>query len=241
MDERDRVAAQLLGTMVHVMVDRPIGFCRRDMVYPVNYGYVPGIMAGDGEEQDAYILGVAQPVEEFDGRVIGIVRRRNDREDKLVVAPDGMRFHQGKIAQAVAFQERYFDTYVQSLFRKSCGVVLCRKSGGEREFLLLFQRFSRSWSFPKGHMEAGEREEETALRELWEETGLKAVLIPNRRAVVEYDLPPHTRKQVVYFLGQAEGEILPRPGEIESFRWVKQGELADYLQPDTLAACMKLL
>lgn len=241
MNERDEMAARLLGQMVQVTVDRPMGFRRGDMVYPVNYGFVPGIIAGDGEEQDAYILGVSQPVDEFYGRVIGIVRRKNDREDKLVVAPDGMRFHQGEIAQAVAFQERYFDTWIQSLLRKSCGVVVFRQAAGEREFLLLFQRFSQSWSFPKGHMEAGETEQETALRELREETGLSVVLTPNRRAVVEYDLSPHIRKQVVYFLGETEGEVQCRPGEIESFRWVKREELAHYLQSDTLNTCAELL
>lgn len=241
MKERDCLLARLLGEMVHVKVDRPMGFCRGDMVYPVNYGFVPGVMAGDGEEQDAYILGIDHPIDEFDGRVIGIVRRKNDREDKLVVAPDGMQLHQGEIARAVAFQERYFDTSIDALFRKSCGVIVSRQTEGEREFLLLFQRFSQSWSFPKGHMEAGETEMETALRELREETGLTAVLDPDRRAVVEYDIPPKTRKQVVYFSGRTEGDILLQPGEIKSFRWVRRSELARYLPSDTLAACTALL
>lgn len=241
MKDRDRLAKRLLGEMVHMKVDRPMGYCHGDMIYPVNYGYVPGIMAGDGEEQDAYILGIDHPLDEFEGRVIGIVRRRNDREDKLVVAPDGMQLHQGEIAQAVAFQERYFDTTIDSLFRKSCGVIVSRQTEIAREFLLLFQRVSHSWSFPKGHMEAGETEMETALRELREETGLTAVLDPDRRAVVEYDIPPKTRKQVVYFSGQTEGDIRLQPKEIAFFRWVRQSELTHYLPADTLAACMELL
>jgi inorganic pyrophosphatase len=98
-----------------VVVDRPIGYRHGDILYPVNYGYIPGILAGDGEEQDAYILGVDEPLSSFDGRVVGAVRRRNDSEDKLIVAPEGMIFHQRQIAEAVRFQEQYFDTSVISM------------------------------------------------------------------------------------------------------------------------------
>ena len=112
MNAREKMIYQLLGQMVHVEVDRPIGHVHKDMVYPINYGYLPGIIAGDGEEQDAYILGVPHPVSSFDGRVVGAIRRKNDCEDKLVVAPDGMVFHQGQIAEAVRFQEQYFHSEV---------------------------------------------------------------------------------------------------------------------------------
>ena len=112
MDSRERIIQTLLGQMVHVQVDRPIGYVHGSIVYPLNYGYLPGIPAGDGEDQDAYILGVSTPLTAFDGRVIGVVRRRNDCEDKLIVAPDGMRFHQAEIAQAVQFQEQYFETEI---------------------------------------------------------------------------------------------------------------------------------
>jgi inorganic pyrophosphatase len=115
MDTREKIIQELMGKTVHVVVDRPIGYLHGDILYPVNYGYIPGILAGDGEEQDAYILGVDEPLSAFDGRVVGAVRRRNDSEDKLIVAPEGMIFHQGQIAEAVRFQEQYFDTFVISM------------------------------------------------------------------------------------------------------------------------------
>ena len=80
---------------VKITVDRPKGSCHPrypDLYYPVNYGYVDGVTAPDGEEQDVYILGVDEAVAEFCGRVIAIIRRLNDDEDKLVVAPDGVLF-----------------------------------------------------------------------------------------------------------------------------------------------------
>ena len=241
MDAREQIVHDLLGKLVHVEVDRPIGYLHGDIVYPINYGYIPGITAGDGEAQDAYILGVSEPVLSFDGRVVAAVRRKNDCEDKLVVAPDGMVFHQGEIAEAVHFQEKYFVTTVDSLFRKSCGVLPYRITDGEREYLIVFEQFSKCWSLPKGHMEAGETETETALRELFEETGLSAELDTSKTATIEYPISPIARKQVVFFLGQISGTPKAQDGEIEGFKWVKAGELKNYLFPDTVEACAGLI
>lgn len=241
MDSREKIIQTLLGQMVHVEVDRPIGHVHGSIVYPINYGYLPGIPAGDGEDQDAYILGVSAPLSAFDGRVIGVVRRRNDCEDKLIVAPDGMRFHQAEIAQAVRFQEQYFDSFVVSLFEKSCGVLPYRILDGVRKYLIVFQHHSQCWSLPKGHMEAGETEAETALRELYEETSLRARLDSRYSASIEYDISAIAKKQVVFFPGQVSGIPKARAGEIERFKWVTQEELQHYLFPDTVTACLELI
>lgn len=112
MTARAQIIRDLLGSRVHVVVDRPIGYLHGDIHYPVNYGYIPGIIAGDGEEQDAYILGVSVPLTEFDGVVIAAAVRRDDLEDKLIVVPEGMTFTRTQIAAAVFFQEQYFDTFI---------------------------------------------------------------------------------------------------------------------------------
>jgi len=241
MRTRKQIIHDLLGKLVHVEVDRPIGYRHGDIVYPVNYGYIPGMIAGDGEEQDVYILGVSEPVSSFDGRIVAAIRRKDDCEDKLVAAPDGMVFHQGEIAAAVQFQEKYFISTIDSLYQKSCGVLPYRHVGNEKEYLIVFEQFSKAWSLPKGHMEAGETELETALRELKEETGLTAVLNENANATVEYNITPIVRKQVVFYLGEVSGTPRVRSGEIESFRWVKAAALKNYLHPDTVNACSKLI
>ncbi len=82
------------------------------MYYPINYGYIKGIIAPDGEEQEAYILGVDEPVKEFTGRIIAIIHRSNDVEEKWVVAPDGVTFTKDEIMNAVHFQEQYFQSEV---------------------------------------------------------------------------------------------------------------------------------
>lgn len=101
----------MIGKLVKVTIDRPLGSCHpkhKDIVYPINYGYIEGIIAPDGEEQDVYVLGVKKPVKEFTGRVIAIIHRYDDVEDKFVVAPDGIDFSNEEIAKQVHFQEQYF-------------------------------------------------------------------------------------------------------------------------------------
>ena len=118
--ERSQIIMDHIGKQVHVVIDRPIGYRHGNTVYPVNYGYIPGIFAGDGEEQDAYILGIKEPITEFDGQVVAAIHRKNDCEDKLVVAPIGSVYHQGQIAEAVHFQEQYFDVSIISCFVIGC-------------------------------------------------------------------------------------------------------------------------
>ena len=105
----------MTGKTVNVKIDRPLGSSHPkypDMIYPVNYGYVEGIIAPDGEEQDVYILGVNEPIEEFTGRIIAVIHRFDDVEEKWVAAPDGVTFTKEEIAEAVRFQEQYFDTEI---------------------------------------------------------------------------------------------------------------------------------
>lgn len=239
MVSREKRLRGLLGQPIHVQVDRPIGYVHKGMTYPVNYGFVPGMPGGDGEDQDAYILGVDVPLQAFDGVVVGAVCRKNDCEDKLVVAPVGHRYHQAQIAQAVAFQERYFDTFILSTFRKSCGVIPWRMRKEEKEYLVLLQH-NGSWSFPKGHMEAGETEQATALRELLEETGLTASL-SGPPMIMEYDIQGGVHKQVVLFPGQVRGAVVLQKSEIAGAKWVCGAELEKYLHPDTYAACLEFL
>lgn len=241
MKFRDQIIKNYMGRLVHVVVDRPVGYRHGDIVYPINYGYIPGLMAGDGEEQDAYILGVSEPIAAFDGQVVAAIRRMDDCEDKLVVAPAGSVYHQGQIAEAVHFQEQYFISKIDSLLRKACGVIPFRWNNGIREFLILFQT-NNFWSFPKGHMEPGETEEQTALRELYEETGLQARLFTGQKAISEYDmLPIERRKQVVLFLGEVEGNMILQESEVLNHKWVRSSELKEYLHPDTYEACKELL
>ena len=106
----------MIGKTVKVILDRPLGSFHpkhKDLYYQVNYGYVPDIIGGDGEEQDAYVLGVDTPLKEFCGKVIAVIHRLNDVEDKWVAAPAGMSFTKEEILQEVKFQEQYFKMEIE--------------------------------------------------------------------------------------------------------------------------------
>lgn len=104
--------------MVDVVIDRPIGSVHpkyEDMIYPLNYGFIPNVFGGDGEELDVYLMGLNVPVKEYKAKVIAIVHRHNDVEDKLVAAPEGISFTKMEIEDAVRFQEQYFESEIEIL------------------------------------------------------------------------------------------------------------------------------
>ena len=106
----------MIGKIVKVMVDRPLGSYHpkhKDIYYPINYGYIEGVIAPDGEEQDAYILGVNEPIKEFVGRIIAIIHRFDDVEEKWVVVPEDVSFTKDEIMQQVEFQEKYFKSEIR--------------------------------------------------------------------------------------------------------------------------------
>lgn len=118
-------------------------------------------------------------------------------------------------------------------FEKSCGAIVYRKHHGNTEILLVRHLKSGHWSFPKGHMEQGETEEETALREIKEETGLDVLLDTGFRETVNYSPKKNTKKTVVYFVGMATGhELVPQQEEISELRWLEVGQAGSVLTYD---------
>lgn len=107
--------ANVLGKAVHCVMDRPLGSAHPrypEMIYPVNYGYVPGIMAGDHSEQDVYVLGPKTPLKTFDGVVIAVIHRFDDCEDKWVVAEKTGLYTEAEIRSILNFQEKYYTSEV---------------------------------------------------------------------------------------------------------------------------------
>ncbi len=106
-------------------------------------------------------------------------------------------------------------------WEKSCGALVYRYHGGGLELLLIRHRFGGHWSFPKGHVEQGESESQTALREVKEETNISISLEEGFRECVEYYPKPYIKKQVIYFLGRSLGDTPKRQEEeISELRWV---------------------
>ena len=99
---------------VSIVIDRKLGtkHPKHGFIYIVNYGYVPNTVSGDGEELDAYLLGVFEPIEEFLGKVIAVIHRTNDDDDKLVVVPNDREYSDEAIRALTEFQEQYFESVI---------------------------------------------------------------------------------------------------------------------------------
>lgn len=117
------IYTQHLNQTVTVKIDRPLGSThpKHGFSYEVNYGFVPDTKAPDGEEIDAYVLGVDQPLQDFVGRCVAVVHRLNDNDDKLVVVPEGKEISDEEIKRLTNFQEKFFES------------VILRESGGRGE------------------------------------------------------------------------------------------------------------
>ena len=108
------MSREYLGKIVEVKMDRVMGskHPKHGFIYPVNYGYIPNTISGDGEELDAYVLGVFEPVENFKGEVIAIIHRINDNDDKLVVVPENKNYTDQQIRALTEFQEQWFESEI---------------------------------------------------------------------------------------------------------------------------------
>lgn len=107
-------SVDFLDQLVTVKMDRPMGSAhpKHGFIYPVNYGYIEGTISGDGEELDAYVLGEHKPLDTFSGRVIAVIHRTDDDDDKLVVMEDGRNYTDEQISALVEFQEKWFKTQI---------------------------------------------------------------------------------------------------------------------------------
>lgn len=105
---------EYLHKTITIKIDRPLGshHPKHNFIYPVNYGYVPNTQNTDGEELDVYLLGVFDPVEEYCGKVIAIIHRLNDDDDKLIVVPQDKRYTDDAIRALTEFQEQYFESVI---------------------------------------------------------------------------------------------------------------------------------
>ncbi len=103
-----------IGNMVEVKMDRPMRskHPKHGFIYPVNYGYVPNTVSGDGAELDCYVLGVFEPLDTYKGKCIAVIHRTNDNDDKLVIVPENKVYSDDAIRALTEFQERYFESII---------------------------------------------------------------------------------------------------------------------------------
>jgi inorganic pyrophosphatase len=106
-----KLARTFLGKKVTLQFDQPVGSSyepHKIDKYPINYGYVPGVLAPDGDELDAYLLNIFEPLREAEGICIAIIHRLEDDDDKLIVVPEGTQLTDEEITKQVYFQEHLY-------------------------------------------------------------------------------------------------------------------------------------
>ena len=218
----------LLGKFVRVRVTHGLGssFGETDaprtqgVVYGTNYGELTGLPQ-DGEKPDGvFILGPRSPVRTFDGRVIALLHCGDGRR-YAVAAPRSSRYIVGQIRRALRFALDPADYKITCLYERSCGAVVFSRTEEGLRFLLIKNRRSANWGFPKGHVENRETPEQTARREVREETGLRIRLLPGFSCQSEYVISGAIEKSVTIFLAEAhDRRITAQEEEIEDYLWV---------------------
>jgi len=232
----------MLGKYVHINVTNPIHSVSRQngLEYLLNFGMVEGVKRFENPVAGAYIMGIKHPVRSFDGRVIGVIRRSNPEAVLLVTAPKNMDFIDNQIREAIAFAEGGQDYTLECLYERSCGAIVYRTINEETRFLLIKNKRSAHWGFPKGHMEKGETPAQTAKREVLEETGLPIEIVPEFESKSEYSIQSRVEKSVTIFLARTtETKTVIQREEIEDYIWLNFEKAIETLRFDNDRAILE--
>ncbi len=223
----------MLGKYVRVRVTKPMHSfdSENGIPYQLNFGTVESGLDARSPVKGAYIMGVTHRVRVFEGRVIAVVKRKNMGGIMLVVAPKSKRYIVHQIEDAIEFAEKRETYDISCLYECSCGAIVYRIINGETRFLLIKNKRSANWGFPKGHMERGETETETAYREVLEETGIRIDFLPDFRYKSEYSIQGRIEKKVIIFLATTNdtNTIIQRE-EIEEYLWLKYDKAMNSLK-----------
>ena len=223
----------MLGRYIRVRVTHPIHAVNKQtgITYQLNFGVVEGTKRFDISTAGAYIMGIPYPVRNFDGRVIALLRRDETGDIYLIVSPKNTRFIDNEIREALSFAEERGHYTLDCLYETSCGAVVYRSINDEPRFLLIRNKRSAHWGFPKGHTEPGETEEETAVREVYEEAGIHIEILPDFFSKSEYMIQGKVEKSVAIFLARTrDTQTVIQREEIDDYLWLNYEKALDLLR-----------
>ena len=224
----------MLNKNVKVRVTRAVGFFDEKKQYEYRLNFGRGIIFSDHGtiEADTYILGITHPVRRFEGKVIAVLRRTGGGY-AVVAAGKNSRYVNYDIEDALAFAEPKGSYHLDCLYENSCGAVVFRYINGMPRFLLIKNCRSAHWGFPKGHMERGETREETARREVLEETGLRIDIFDGFLAKSDYKIGGRVDKNVQIFLATTrDTQTVIQKEEIEDYVWLNYPQAVRALKFD---------
>lgn len=213
----------MLGKYVRVKVTHPIHShnAEEDVTYDLNFGKIEGGRRFNLTIKGAYIMGISHPVRSFDGRVIAMVKYDGENAVYLVVAPKSTRFINIDIIAAMGFALNNRVYSLDCLYERSCGAVVFRRIGDTIRFLLIKNRRSAHWGFPKGHVEMNEDDQQTAYREVLEETGIRIKIFPDFVTKSQYSIQGKVEKSVnIYLATTQDTNTVIQKEEIEDYIWL---------------------
>lgn len=220
-DEKTRTLLGWLGKIVtvHLEAEQTTGQSLRR-------GHLTSTPSDGKGEITVYLMECSPVGESYTGRVVSVMRAFRGDGDCLIVSPVGKEQYEPWIRAAVEKMQSVEDTRFFCLYEKSCGVIPYRFRDGHLEYLALYQSGSGTWSFPKGHMELGEDELETARREAYEEIGVTLTIPRDFRCEISYSVHNRrSKKKVVLYAVPFDGEVTLRAGEIEDAKWLPRSEI----------------
>ena len=209
---------KMLGKYVRIRIDHPIGSVneKTGYTYPLNYGAVYG-----SDNLNSFVMGIDHPVRNFDGRVIATLNPKAGGRQILITAPKSTRFIINDISKYINVKKDFPKYKLECLYESSCGAVVYRDIKGEVRYLLIKNKRSAHWGFPNGHIEPGETKQQTAVREVLEETGIHVKLINGFESVSKYKIQNKIEKVVSIFVGTTnDTSTCIQPEEIEDYIWL---------------------
>lgn len=183
--------------------------------------YSAYVSSANISNRSAYVVTRKKIKEYFDGVVVAVAEFEGMTGERLIVAQPGEIFYEPELRKVLSKLRNVKIKSIRCLYEKSCGGIIFYKTKQNTKILLVKNNNGRYWSFPKGHIEDGETEQETAIREIKEETGLDVTIVKNFREISEYCPFGKIRKRVVFFLARAfTDNVKIQEEEIDSYIWV---------------------
>lgn len=193
-----------LGKLADITIDRRQGsrnIRHKNITYRVNIGFLAAERDFGRRRHVVYILGAENTSNTFKGIILCTIKRKLDSSVLLVACPEGKSFYEPQIRECVKFYERQYESEYEFFMEKVCGAVIFNTDSDEPRYLLVENRLTGHIGFPKGHIEFGETEEETAVREVYEETGIAVQLVEGFKTQYQYSHEESKKKTAVYFMG----------------------------------------
>ena len=211
----------MLGTCVKARVVRPMGFTGDNgYSYPGNYGKI----CDTPQDEYAFILGVEHAVSYFSGKIVGLLRSKKRTEKRphyWILAPKGEHVINLDIIEALDLENNFKDYELICYYEQSAGACAYYLFRGVPKYLLIKNRGSNNWGFPKGHLEKGETRADAARREVFEETGIRVKIHIGFEGVSRYIVHENCQKKVSIFVGAADTDrVTPQYTEIKEFAWL---------------------